>query len=245
LERLFKETASYAEEVHVEEIACRSGVPNGEMHPAATVGLPFRNPAIQIARSLSREDRIEAIAHECLHLLLVYRHGLGMVGRRVPRPGNREDVFRYFMTMNGDWVYLLNQTANTAHHLILRDYLKNEYGIESRLHLRLLRHNFRILSMEKSTDLESVYAKGLIAYEYETLIGRINGMLSPSSATEPFWMAFCSARERFGGHSFESIPTPEAYERNILSFLESLGYKREDFLFFRAPGKENPVPVEK
>jgi len=244
LELLFKEVSSYAEEVRVEEIIYRSDSPSREMHPAATVGLPFRRPTIQIADSLSREERIEAIAHECLHLLLVYRHGLGVVGRRIPRPGNSEDVFHYYMAMNGDWAYLLGQVANTAHHLILGDYLKKEYGVESHLHRRLLHHNFRILLGEKNRDKESAYAKGVIAYEYERLIGSINGMMSPSCATEAFERAYLAAKRNFGTHSFQSVPTPSAYETNILSFLEELGYDAGGFLFFPSITDE-PFPARK
>jgi hypothetical protein len=42
------------------------------------------------------------------------------------------------LSINKNWGYLLGQVANTAHHLILIDYLKEEYGIESGLHRRLL-----------------------------------------------------------------------------------------------------------
>jgi len=50
------------------------------------------------------------------------------------------------MSMGGNWDYLLGQLANTVHHLVLVDYLKEIYGIDSCLHLCLLNRNFSILA---------------------------------------------------------------------------------------------------
>jgi hypothetical protein len=133
--------------------------------------------------------------------------------------------------MRGDWVYLLGQIANTLHHLILVDYLKKEYGIESSLHLRLLHHNFGIIANDNSGDKESLYAKGLIAFEYEKLIGKVDRVMNIFHQTESFWQAYHSAQKYFGRYGFQSIPTPSSYEENILSFLEALGYPRGDFMF--------------
>jgi hypothetical protein len=121
---------------------------------------------VQFADSLDKGQRIEAVAHELGHLLLVYRFGLGVIGRRIPRYGNREDVFRYFMSMRGDWVSLLGQIVNTAHHLILIDYLKEEYGIEDSLHIYLLHQNLCVTANDKVIDKESQCANGLVAFEY-------------------------------------------------------------------------------
>jgi hypothetical protein len=134
--------------------------------------------------------------------------------------------------MPGDWVFLLGQIANTAHHLILIDYLKNEYGIESHLHHRLLQHNFRRIANDNGRDKESVCAKGLIAFEYERLIGKVDQVITTSVQTESFWKAYQAAQKHFGGYSSDSIPTPTAYEKDILSLLEELGYQRDDFVFF-------------
>jgi hypothetical protein len=155
-----------------------------------------------------------------------------VVGRRIPRHGDSKDVFRFFMSMRGDWVYLLGQIANTLHHLILVDYLKKEYGIESSLHLRLLHHNFGIVANDNSGDKESLYAKGLIAFEYEKLIGKVDRVINIFCQTESFWEEYHSAHKHFGKYGFRSIPTSSSYEENILSFLEALGYQREDFMFF-------------
>jgi hypothetical protein len=203
----------------------------GEAHPAATVGFDVYHPTIRFVDSLSREERIEVIAHEIAHLLLIHRYELGVIGRRIPRNGCHEDLFRFYISMNGDWVFLLGQIANTVHHLILGEYLKKEYGIESHFHFRLLHHNLSILLREGSSDKESLYAKGLIAFEYEKLIGKVDGIQNPSDQKDYFWKAYNMAQEHFGTYSFRSIPTPFNYEEDILSFLEELGYQGKDFLF--------------
>jgi hypothetical protein len=230
--KLYGEVNSYAEDIRIEVLASRRSHRIEEEHPATTLGLTHQKPTIRIVDSLDRGHRIEAIAHELAHLLLVYRHGLGVIGRRIPRCGDSEDVFRFFMSMRGDWVYLLGQIANTVHHLILVNYLKKEYGIQSSLHLRLLQHNFGIAANDHYKDKESLYAKGLIAFECERLIGRIDRVMDIFRQAESFWEAYHSAQKYFGTYSFQSIPTPNGYEEDILSFLQNLGYPREDFIFF-------------
>jgi hypothetical protein len=238
LTKLFNETTSYIQSIRIEVVANRGSHRNRGEHPATTIGLTLQKPTVQFVDSLDKGQRIEAISHEFVHLLLVYRYGLGVIGRKIPRYGDRDDVFRYFMSMGGNWAYLLGQAANTAHHLILADYLKEKYGIQSNLHLHLLHHNFRIIANENSQDKESLYARGLIAFEYEKLIGKIDRVINTSRETESFWEAYHSARKHFGRYSFHSIPTPSSYEEDILSFLEDLGYQRQDFMFF-PEGKRN------
>ena len=119
--------------------------------------------------------------------------------------------------MHGDWFYLLGQIANTTHHLILADYLREEYGIESSLHLRLLDYNFHIIANDNSKDQESLYARGLIAFEYERLIGKIDRVLNPFGQPELFWKAYNSANEYFGRYRFQNVPDPSAYEETSLS----------------------------
>jgi hypothetical protein len=232
LTKLYHETNSLIEEIRIETIPGRRGNQKGEESPAATIGIPFGIPTIQFADSLNRKNRIEAIAHELVHLLLVYRHGLGVIGRGIPRYGNGDDVFRYFMSMGGNWEYLLGQLANTAHHLILIDYLKQRYGFESRLHLHLLNHHFSIAANHNDRDKESLYAKGLIAFEYERLIGKVDQVVTTSSQAQSFWKAYEAAQKYLGGYSSESIPSPAAYKEDILSLLEELGYQKETFIFF-------------
>lgn len=235
LMRLYCEAASYRERIRVEIVAGMRSYGTRERNLASIVGLEVDRPTIRFSDSLRRNERIEAIAHELLHLLLVYRFGLGVVGRRIPRPGESPDVFDYYMSMRGDWFFLLGQIGNTLHHSILVGYLKEEYGIESSLQLHLLQHNFGIIANENNKDKESLYAKGLIALEYQRLIGQFDRIIRPSNQTEPFWTAYHAAHECFGRYSYQSIPTSFTYEANILSFLENLGYARENFVFY--PGK--------
>ena len=230
--RLFNETTSYMQNIRIEVVNDGRGHQGKEEHPAATTGLTTQSPTVRFADSLEKGQRIEAIAHELAHLLLVYRYGLGVIGRRIPRPGNREDIFGYFMSMRGDWVYLLGQIANTAHHLVLINYLKEEYGIEDRLHTYLLHQNFCIAVNDNARDQESQYANGIVAFEYEKLIGKVEKAVNISHQTESFWEAYYLAQKHFGKYSSESIPAPSVYEEDILSFLETLGYKKEDFIFY-------------
>ena len=236
LMKLYHQANLLIEEIRIVTVPGRRGDQMREESPAATIGLPLGIPTIQFADSLSRIERIEAIAHELVHLLLVYRFGLGVIGLRIPPFGNGHDIFNFFINISGDWNYLLGQIVNTVHHLILIDYLMEEYGIESGLHLRLLQHNFRIIANENWRDKESLYAKGLIAFEYERLIGNMERGINVSRQTEPFWKAYQMAQEHFGKYSFRSISTSSAYEENISSFLEDLGYRRQDFVFFPKSG---------
>jgi hypothetical protein len=232
LTTLFKETTSYIQNVRIEVVAGGREHQGKEKHPAATIGLTIQSPTVQFADWLDKGQRIEAIAHELAHLLLVYRFGLGVIGRRTPRPGNREDIFEYFMSMRGDWVYLLGQIANTAHHLVLTDYLRQEYGIEGNLHVNLLHQNFCIAANDHVRDQESQYANGIIAFEYEKLIGKVETAINISQQSESFSEAYHLARKHFEGYGFGSIPAPASYQKDILSLLEDLGYERNDFVFF-------------
>jgi hypothetical protein len=213
-------------------VSSRRGYRSREEHPVSTIGLTYQAPTVQFNDSLDRGQRIEAIAHELVHLLLVYRYGLGVVGRRIPRPGNSEDVFRFYMSMRGDWVYLLGQIANTAHHLILRNYLKDEYGIEDSLHIYLLNQNFCVAANDNVRDKESQYGMGLVAFEYEKFIGRVDQVININRQTKFFWEAYHSAQKHFDKYGFHSIPTPSSYQGDILSLLEDLGYQKDDFVFF-------------
>ncbi len=232
LKRLFHETTSYMQNVTIQVIANRRGERSQEEHPATTTGLVFQRPVIQIADWLGEKQRIEAIAHELAHLLMVYRCGLGVVGRKIPRPGDSGSVFRFFMSMRGDWIYLLGQIPNTAHHLILLDYLKEEYGIEDNLHTYLLDQNFRVAANDNARDRESQYGLGLVAFEYERLIGKFDKAINIDDRSEFFWEAYRLAHKHFGGYSFHSIPNAASYQEDILSFLGDIGYQREDFMFF-------------
>lgn len=231
LMKLYREAASCREGIRVEIVTGMRRHGTRERNPASIVGLELGQPTIRFSNSLRRGERIEAIAHELLHLLLVHRFGLGVIGRRIPLPGDSHGVFDYYMSMRGDWFFLLGQIGNTVHHLILVGYLKEEYGIKSSLHLPLLHHNFGIIANDNNRDKESLYAKGVIAFEYERLVGKVDQVINTSSQTDPFWEAYHAAQKHFGGYSSESVPAPAAYERDILSLLEELGYQRKDFVF--------------
>ncbi|MFB3885335.1 MAG: hypothetical protein ACE144_08895 [Thermodesulfobacteriota bacterium] len=233
--KLLHEATFYRQNIRIEMVASGRGHRSGEEHPVATIGLAHQTPTVQFSDSLGREQRIEAIAHELLHLLLVYRFGLGVIGRRVPYPGDSRDVFNYYMSMRGDWVYLLGQIANTAHHLILIDYLREEYGIEDRLHICLLQQNFSVAVNDDGRDKESQYGKGIVTFEYEEFIGNVSRVIQNYPQTEFFRKAYHVAKKHFGSFSFQSIPNRSSYEEDILSLLEDLGYEREDFLFFPTP----------
>lgn len=229
---LYHEMNSLIAEIRIETVPGQRGNQTWKESPAATIGLPVGIPTIQIADSLNRKNRIEAIAHELVHLLLVYRYGLGVIGRKIPRYGNSDDVFRYFMSMGGNWEYLLGQLANTVHHLVLVDYLKGTYGIDSYLHLLLLNHNFSILSKDSPQDKESLYATGIIAFEYEKLIGNVDRFIDLDHQAEYLRKSYQSAQKHFGKYGSQTIPAPSSYKEDILSFLEDLGYQKQDFLFF-------------
>jgi hypothetical protein len=232
LMKLYHEANSLIPEIRIETVPGPKGNPLREESPASTIGLPLGIPTIQFADSLSRKKRIEAIGHELVHLLLVYRHGLGIIGRKLPRYGNSDDVFRYFMSMSGDWQYLLGQLGNTIHHLILIDYLEEKYGIDSRLHLYLLNHNFSLFLKDSPHDKESLYAAGIITFEYEKLIGNVDRLIDLDHQAECLRKSYQSAQKHFGKYGFQSIPDPSSYKEDILSFLEDLGYQKQEFLFF-------------
>jgi hypothetical protein len=230
--RLFNEASSHVQRIRIEMVPCRGSHRSREEHPAATIGLTAWSPTILFTDSMNIGERTEAIAHELSHLLLLYRFGLRVIGRRLPPPRTGKELFSYFLGMNKAWGYLLGQVVNTVHHLILIDYLKEEYGIGSGLYRRLLHHNFCIIANDNDRDEESLYARGLIAFEYEKLMGRMGRATNPYLQPEFFWKAHRSAQKYFGRYGFRSMPTLSSYQEHILSFLEVLGYQREDFVFF-------------
>ncbi len=245
LQRLFHEMTSYVQNIRIEMVANARGHRGREEHPATTIGLTYQIPTVQFIDSLDRGQRIEAIAHELTHLLLVYRYRLGVVGRRIPRPGNSEEIFKFCMSMNREWDYMLGQIINTAHHLILIDYLEEEHGIESSLHLQLLHRHFCRLAREDEREKEPLFAKGLIAFEYEKLIGGIDSVTGLNCQAEFFWHAYHLAQRHFGSYGLRSVPTPSSYEEDILSFLEDLGYLRMDFVFFPEGERDFSLKISK
>jgi hypothetical protein len=140
------------------------------------------------------------------------------------------------MSMGGNWEYLLGQLANTVHHLVLVDYLKGAYGIDSCLHLHLLSHNFSILLKDNPQDKESLFAAGIVAFEHEKLIGNLDRLIDIDHPAECFRKSYQSAKKHFGKYGFQTIPALSSYKEDVLSFLEDLGYQKQDFLFYPKSG---------
>jgi hypothetical protein len=230
--RLFQELSSYMRGINIEMIGNRKHAQSQKEHPAATIGIHLHSPTILFVESLNREERIEAISHELGHLLLVYRFGLGLVGLRMPHGENGVGQLCNNPRMEESWFYLLGQIPNTIHHLILIGYLKEKYGIKSTRHVLFLQHHFQKSEDEGRKGKGLSYAKGLVAFEYERLFGNVDRIINTSCQTESFSKAYDAAQKHFEGYSSESIPAPAAYEEDILSLLEELGYQREDFVFF-------------
>lgn len=231
--KLYHQAKSLIKEIRIVTVPGRGSDHMRVDSPAATIGLPLGIPTIQFVDSLSRMQRIEAIAHELVHLLLVYRYGLGLtMGFKIPWCGHNGDAFHYFMSVGEKWEYLLGQLSNTAHHLVLIDYLKEKCGIESHLHLDLLRHHSSVLERGSPNDKESLCARGVVAFEYEKLIGNVGRLINLDDQTEWFTTSYQSAQKHFGKYCFKTIPIPSSYKEDILSFLEDLGYQKQDFVFF-------------
>jgi len=230
--RLLQETKSYIGGLKIVMVTNGKSSWGQEEHPAATIGINVHSPTILFVESLDKEQRIEAISHELGHLLLVYRFGLGLVGLRIPHRENSEEAFRFFSNMKEKWFYLLGQIPNTIHHLVLVGFLKEGYGITSSRHAHFLQRHFQNSGDEGSKDKELLYARGLTAFEYGRLVGPIERVINTKSQSEFFWKAYFSAQKYFGNYSSSSIPNPSDYKEDILSFLESLGYRKEGFMFF-------------
>ena len=231
LVKLFMETASHIQDIRVERVTNGKRHAGREEHPVQTLGIAVGRPTIQFSDWLDREQRIDAIAHELLHTLLVYQYGLRLIDRRISYQGTVQDIFDYYLDLHRHWKYLLEQIVNTIHHQILIDYLKEEYGIESDYQLTLLHHNFLIVSRNYYPDRESQYAKGLIGFEHEKRMGRVDRPLNTCPQSEFFWKAYESAQKHFRSYDFKNIPAPSTYEEDIFSFLEDLGYQRRHFTF--------------
>jgi hypothetical protein len=85
---------------------------------------------------------------------------------------------------------------------------------------------------DNTRDKESQYANGLVAFEYERLIDKIDRAINVDYQSEFFWEAYHLAQKHFGRYGFRSVPVPSSYQEDILSFLEDLGYERQGFIFF-------------
>ena len=143
--------------------------------------------------------------------------------------------------MDKDWFYLLGQIGNTTHHLFLIDYLKKEHGIESDVHLRL-HQNFCVLASDVAGDVESLYAKGIIAFEYERLIGHVDRAIISIPQPESFWRAYHAANERFRANRFPNYPDPSTTKKTSSRSWETLD--REEFVVWPervSHGRKDPA----
>jgi hypothetical protein len=237
LNQLFHEASSYVPGLAVEIVQDR-GIPHRiEENMAVLVGIGGPKPTIRFLDTLETEEQIEAIAHELAHLLLIHRFGLRLIRLKRAHPGDPEQ--KRFTHISHNVFSLLGQIGNTAHHLILIDYLRERHGIGSDIHCHLLHHHFllfcyqsHILANEAREDMESFYGEGIIAFEYGKILGRLDGVLNLPNQTNFFRDAVRSAKKHFGKYCLEALPTPSSYEEDLLSLLRDLGYQRDDFVFF-------------
>ncbi len=231
LTNLFHETTAFVRRIRIELVSNCGRDGHAEGFHAAMVDSGMGNPTIRLVSSLHRREKIEAIAHELGHLLMVYRWGLRMIHRRVPRPRNEEKGPEFFLNEAGNLDYLVGQLGNTIHHLIMVGCLKEKYGIESALHLRLLSHSLKVTGSRDSMDKESLHVKGIIAFEYEKLSSGIEERIDFPPGQSFLEKAYHSAGRHFGGYGFPFIPPASSYEGSIFSFLRELGYHEDDFTF--------------
>jgi hypothetical protein len=227
---LFEEVSSYVQNIRIEMVSYPRRSYETENNPAILIGVRQNKTAIRFNDSLDRRQRVEAIAHELAHLLLIYRYGLSLIDHRSLYPGDASEVSEDAMGRERNWFFFLGQMTNTLHHLILVPYLKEVYGIGSELQLRLLKRS--CIPFINLNDQEPQLIGGLIAYEYERLIGERNPWIKLYGQSGDFQKALEAARRRFQETGYPSIPSSSHYKENISSFLEDLGYPGEEFLFF-------------
>ena len=227
---LFEEVSSYVQNIRIEMVSYPGRKYGIEEYPTILIGLRQKKTTIRFIDSLDQRQRVEAMAHELAHLLLIYRYGLSLIDHKSLYTRGASRMFKGGMDNGKNWVFFLGQMSNTMHHLILVPYLKEIYGIESRLQFHLLKS-----SCTPSIDLndqESHYTGGLIAYEYKRLVGTGNQWADLYCQSKNFWKAFKAAGRYFHEYSYPSIPSSSRYEENILSFLKDLGYLGDEFIFF-------------
>jgi hypothetical protein len=225
---LFEEVSSYVQNIRIEMASYPGRSYEAEDNPAILIGVRQKKTAIRIIDSLDRRQCVEAIAHELAHLLLIFRFGLSLVDHK--SLGDSSQVSEDEMNQEKNWFFFLGQMTNTLHHLILVPYLKEVYDIGSELQLHLLKRSC-VPSMNLN-DQEPQHIGGLIAYEYERLIGEGNPWIKLCGQSGDFQKALEAARRHFQETGYPSIPSSPCYKENIFSFLEDLGYPGEEFIFF-------------
>jgi hypothetical protein len=227
---LFEEVSSYVKNIRIEMVSYPPRSYETENNPAILIGVRQKKTAIRIIDSLDQRQCVEAIAHELVHLLLIYRYGLSLVDHRPLNPGDASQVSEDEMGQEKNWPFFLGQMTNTLHHLILVPYLKEVYDIGSELHLYLLKRS--CITFIGLNDQEPQHIGGLIAYEYERLIGEGNPWIKLYGQSGDFQKSFEAARRHFQEIGSPSIPPSSRYKEKIFSFLEDLGYLGEEFILF-------------
>jgi len=203
---LFNETARFMNKIDIEIVPDQTHDLSRKETPAHNKIDDSNDPPalIQFSNSLSRDEQIQAIAHEIAHLLLMFKHELRIRDR-------------FFAILEID----PSEIINITHHLIFIELLKEKYEIESSLHLNLLRNNISEFLNDKNSPR---HVKGLRAYEYERLVGKIEGAVNLTPLVED---AFDSAHKYFCNYNSKSIPTPPSYIEDIWSFLKDTGVIRK------------------
>jgi hypothetical protein len=225
---LFEEVSSYVQNIRIEVASYPRRSDEAENNPAILIGVRQKKTAIRIIDSLNRRQCVEAIAHELAHLLLIFRFGLSLVDHK--SLGDASLMSEDEINQEKNWFFFLGQMTNTLHHLILVPYLKEVYGIGSELQLHLLKRSC-VPSMDFN-DQELQPIGGLIAYEYERLIGDGNPWIKLYGQSGDFQKALEAARRYFRKIGYPPIPSSSCYKKNIFSFLRDLGYLIEEFTLF-------------
>jgi hypothetical protein len=164
---------------------------------------------IYFVNELNRHEWIMAIGHELGHLLLINKYYLKI------------DPLLYMLVNDEE---ILQTIQNVTHHLILVDLLREEYGIHTDLHLRLIRRNLG----EYLSDTELMQeTKALRVFEYEKLVARMEEAVTAGTQVKSFQKAYASAGIRFASYSFKDVPTSNEYKEDVLSFLKDIGRIRQ------------------
>jgi len=203
---LFNETARFMNKIDIEIVPDQTHDLSRKETPAHNKIDDSNDPPalIQFSNSLSRDEQIQAIAHEIAHLFLMFNHGLRI----------RDQSFAMLGIDP-------SESVNITHHLIFTELLKEKYAIGSSLHLNLFRNNISGFLADKNSPQ---HVKGLRAYEYERLLGKIEGAANLNSSVKD---AFESAHKYFCNYNSKSIPTPPSYIEDIWSFLKDTGVIRK------------------
>lgn len=197
---------------------------DGQPLPAVTYGqitngalaVVYVDGSIVISESLDMKERIEAEAHELMHIML-----------------NRQGLLAVGCENEGDCEFLALEINNALSHLTLIDNLKNNYNISSQLHLKE-----RVASLNTiQGEIEQFYqqnrpallkALGLRLYDIvRTVPEKESIILDIISTNKSVNHTFHIARQLFNEITIE---TTEVIQREIIrTFLISVYERGEEF----------------